>query len=112
MTRRSNTTWRTSQRIYTKKPANNCAAARAAWLMIARSTGKEIDSLQLKNGNWMVTFSDGMTGTFCHSQGMTRTSIRQTRAAERLRAAVEIEKAEMESAPGYIIQDGTIELVH
>lgn len=106
------TTWRNSTKVYTRKPDTNCTAARAAWNMITRSTGKEITSLRLENGSWKATFLDGMSGHFQHTPELTRTYIKQARAADRLRAAVEMEKAEMDSAPGYVIEDGNIELVH
>ena len=92
---RTNVTWRNSRKVYLKKPATNCAAARAAWLMIERTTGKEVTSLRLENGSWKATFYDGMTGQFNHTPELTRTSIRQTRAADRLRAAVAQEKNEL-----------------
>lgn len=106
------TAWRNSKKVYVRKPAHNCTAARAAWQMIERTTGKEITSLRLEYGTWMATFLDGMTGAFSHTPALTRTSIRQARAANRLREAVELEKAEMESAPGYVINNDQIELVH
>ena len=38
---------------------------------------------------------DGMTGSFNHTPQLTRTSIKQARAADRLRAAVAQEKEEL-----------------